>query len=251
MSASKADSTVRSDRQRKRVRKPKAKPVASPKTRFTAAMSTWLKNSGYHVGLSTQPVNTKSDLEFAKGAADVFTKVLNVASPMWITSGAGSKELFQALVPYFPLADLLGSKLQLEVVTLIPVVYADELDAAAVRQKLSDFIEMAGPLTEFGPRLNLQSQGSAHIQPLLVYFRPERFAADLPVLMPELWQKRIMRRIYLTAAMVNVAESTVTWPEKTGFFSIGEKLASWMGTKAKIFDNADLAAVLKLSAEPQ
>jgi hypothetical protein len=168
---------------------------------------------------------------------------------MWITSGLGSGELFRALVPYFPLADLLGSKLQLEVVTVIPVIYADGLDVVAIKQRLSNFIEIAGPLTQFGPRLNLQSQGSANIQPLLVYFQPGRFAAHLPELMPALWQKRVMRRIYLTAAMVNVTERTVMWPEKTGFFSIGDKLAGWMGTKAKVFDSADLPAVLKFAED--
>lgn len=216
---------------------------------FTAAMSQWLQGSGYYVGLTSQPVNTESGVKFAKQVADILTNAVESTTEMWITSGSGSAELFQALIPYFPLADLLGSKLKQEVVTVIPVIFADEVDPAALRQRLSDFIEMAGPLTQFGPRLNLQSYGYAIIQPLLVYFQPERFAAHLPELTPDLWQKRIMRRVYLTAGMVNVAEMTVTWPEKTGFFSLGDKLADWMGTKAKIFDSTDLAAVLKLAKE--
>jgi hypothetical protein len=59
-----------------------------------------------------------------------------------------------------------------------------------------------------------------------------------------------MRRIYLLAGLVNVQEQTVTWPDRTGFFSLGDKVAHLFGTKAKIFDNSDVAAVLNLASQP-
>lgn len=237
---------------RTRAKKAANKKLASapdPKATFTIGMTKWLQQSGYSIGLTPQKVDTEGDLKFAEKIADVASTIITLSTSTWLTSGNGSEELFQALVPYIPYADLLGSRLDLQMVKLIPVIYADELDPHALEQRFDHFIEIAGPLTEFGPRLNFQSQGSANIFPLLVYFDQQKFAAQLPELLPFAWQKRIMRRIYLMAGLVNVPEQTVTWPERTGFFSLGDKLAHLFGTKAKIFDNSDVAAVLNLAGQ--
>lgn len=233
----------------KKAKKKKAATLSDQRAIFNAGMTKWLQRSGYSVGLNPQEVDTEGDLKFAEGIADAAKTVINLGTSAWITSGQGSEEFFQALVPYIPLADLLGSQLELQMARLIPVVHADGLEPRAIEERLEQFIELAGPLTEFGPRLNFQSQGVANIFPLLIYFDKQKFAAHAPELIPDLWQKRIMRRIYLMAGMVNVPEKTVTWPEKRGFFAIGDVLADWFGTKAKIFDNSDVAAVLNLAGQ--
>lgn len=223
--------------------------VPDQKALFTRGLTRWFQQMNYGVGLSAQKVDTEKDLKFAEGLAKVATDLLNFGSSMWITGGQGSEELFQALIPYVPLCDLLGSKLQLATVTALPVIYADDLSAADIEQRFDQFIEMATPLTEFGPRLNLQSQGVANIFPLIVYFDRQNFAQHLPEVLPDAWQKRIMRRIYLQASLINVPDRTVVWGERKGFFAIGEKLADLLGTKLQVFESSDIGAVLHLANE--
>lgn len=203
----------------------------------------------YAAGLSPQKVDTEKDLKLAKGVADAAGTILSFASPMWITGGQGSEELFQALIPYLSLCDVLGSKLQLATVSLVPVIFGDELAASEIEQRFDQFIEMAGPLTEFGPRLNFQSQGVANIFPLVVYFDSHSFVTHLPEILPDAWQKRIMRRIYLQASLVSVPERKVIWGERKGFFALGEKLADILGTKLQVFEGSDIDAVLDLGKE--
>ena len=146
-----------------------------------------------------------------------------------------------------PLCDLLGSNLKLATVNLVPVIYADKLAANEIEERFDQFIEMAGPLTEFGPRLNFQSQGVANIFPLVVYFDHKTLEQHLPEVLPDAWQKRIMRRIYLQAHLVSVPERKVIIGERTGFFAWGDKLADVLGTKTTLFESSDIDAVLLLA----
>jgi hypothetical protein len=181
--------------------------------------------------------------------ADTAETLFNFASSMWITGGQGSEQFFRALVPYVPLCNLLGSKIELGAVTLVPVLYADELPPAILEQRFEEFMDLAGPLTQFGPRLNLQAMGYATIFPLLIYFDSKKYSADLPEIIPDAWQKRIMRRIYLQATMVNVPDQQVEFAERKGFWSLGNKLTEAFGYKPQIFEPADIAAVIALGNE--
>ena len=234
--------------QPKKAKKPKDAELDQRQV-FLQGITKWFQQMKYSVGLSTQKVETEKDLKLAKGVADVAESLLSFANPMWITGGQGSEELFQALIPYLPLCDVLGSKLQLATVSLVPVIFGDDLAASEIEQRFDQFIEMAGPLTEFGPRLNFQSQGVANIFPLVVYFDSQTFDRHLPEVLPDAWQKRIMRRIYLQASLVSVPERRVVWGERKGFFALGEKLADVLGTKLQVFEDSDIDAVLHLGQE--
>jgi hypothetical protein len=242
---------------RTRTRKTKSNPstkkrkdtAPDQKAIFTRGLTKWFQRMNFGVGLSPQNVDTEKDLKLAEKVAGVASTLLDFGSSMWITGGQGSDALFQALIPYVPLCDLVGSNLKLNTVNLVPVIYADELPADQIEQKFDQFIEMAGPLTEFGPRLNFQSQGVANIFPLVVYFDHQTFEKHLPELLPDAWQKRIMRRIYLQASLVSVPERRVVMGERTGFFALGDKLADVLGTRTKVFDSSDIDAVLLLANE--
>lgn len=233
------------------LKKKRKKAELDQKAIFTRGLTSWFQQMKFGVGLSPQHVDAEKDLKLAEKVAGVATTLLDFGSSMWITGGQGSEELFQALIPYLPLCDLLGSNLKLATVNLIPVIYADELAASEIEQKFDQFIEMASPLTEFGPRLNFQSQGVANIFPLVVYFDNQTFESHLPEVLPDAWQKRIMRRIYLQASLVNVPARKVMLGERTGFFALGAKLADVLGTKSKVFESSDIDAVLHLANEEE
>ncbi len=86
------------------------------------------------------------------------------------------------------------------------------------------------------------------VYPLIVYFDSQKFAQNVPLLLPRSHLKRILHMAAVDAGYINVAEQTVTWRRTEGFLmGLAKGLSRMMGQKYPIFDERDLAAVLTLA----
>lgn len=229
---------------------------SSPRELFARGMTRWLEGAGYHVGLNIQKIDAEKEKEFGEKLRDGVVEFLgNFASsgmPQFVSAGAETDELFMALVPYLPLTDIMASKLNMGQAVVPLIVFADKLTEEQISGRFEIFKTLGKPLTEFGPRLNFQSMGTAFIFPTLVYFNSQRHDAHLAALLSKGWQPDTWGRLYLHAGFVNVPAKTVTWAQKTGLASIGEALGDFFGYSTNLFqfEEKELEAVEILARQP-
>lgn len=226
------------------------KPKLSPQAAFSAALAGWFREKGYNVGLEAAPfTGEEATARFKKLVGEVGKFMPATGMPFFISGGANSEALFEALAPFMGLADVLGSKLgeglQSGLCVVVPVIHADALASEEIRRRFGLFLEYGESLDEFGPRLNLQAMGQCRIYPLLVYFDPAVAAAHKEALLAEAWELRAWKHVALRGIFADAAGGTVTWAEMTGVSAWSAAIGSMFGaeTEAFHFDAADLAAI--------
>ncbi len=242
---------------------PVAKPRARPRTArarsaprspdprgvFARAMTIWLENMKYQVGLSAKDFNAEKEVAWAKTLANVAATLVQTSMPMFISGGATSQETFPALVPFVPLADLVAFQVKMGTPTLLLVIFADDLSSIELRQRFEQFLQLAKPLPQFGMRLNGNPTGPALICPLLVYFNEPTHAKALSELLAGGFVMKVWDHLNMSAGFVNVPSGKVTWSEPHGLIGgIRSFITSVTHMKANLFDDADLASVLVLAA---
>jgi hypothetical protein len=189
-------------------------------------------------------MDTEKDREVIHKLLDLVS--VQLPTPMLLSKGAGSEELFDALIPFAARVDMLASKVDYGTVILPLVIFADQITPRVLRRRMGEFLDLAGPLTQFGPRLSGQPQGNVgRLFPLLVYFDPTKALRARKALLPDGWQPFMWEHLFLRIAVVSVGEKTVDWAEKTGLAKAGERILGFLGMKADgfKFDSSDLAAV--------
>lgn len=247
------DATAPKPKRTRRARKSKEETEReAQRAAFTRGIETWLRSMKYQVGI---PETGLADLEEGKAgemaskAIEVAKTLAGVAVPMMASSGGSSEELFYTLVPLLPLADLLGFQVKSGTPMLVPVIFADTLLADEVHGRFEKFFELGEPLSRFGLKLNGQATGPVGIYPLVVYFDPQRFAQDVPTLLPKSHFKKVMHMAAVDAGYISVSEKKVTWRKTEGLLmGLAKGISKMMGQKYPIFDERDLTAVLTLAA---
>lgn len=227
-------------------RRPKRSAEPSPRERFAVGMTRWLQKMGYNVGLDVKGFSGESGQKQAEKVLGFLTSILPASGmPAFISEGAGADGLFQALIPLLPHADIVGSKVEQGMAVVPLIVFADALAPDEIGRRFDQYLDLAEPLNEFGPRLNLQSMGQCRLFPLLIYFDPEKFAAARGELLPSGWRPRMWDRLYLRAGFVDVVGRQVAWAELSGLASWGASISEALGFDADIFsfDADDLTAV--------
>jgi hypothetical protein len=220
----------------------------SPRAAFAAGLTQWLRGHRFNIGLSLEAIDADRE-------RDTIHKLLDLAhvalpAPMLLSKGAGSEELFDALIPFAPRADILASKVDFGTVIVLLVIFADGLTPRSLMGRLEDFLEFAGPLAQFGPRTNFGPQGNvARLYPLLIYFDAAQAVKARKALLPNGWQSFILAHVFLRVGIVSVAEKTVDWAEKTGVAKAGEVVAGYLGLRSEpfLFEADELNSVEMLS----
>ena len=236
----------------KRTRRPRKSKEEKERERqregFSRGMELWLRSMKYQVGITGEEIEQGKEVELAGKAIEVAKALVGTAIPMAASSGGSSEELFYTLVSLLPLADLFGFQVKSGSPMLVPVIYADTLTAEEVLQRFEQFFELAEPLAEFGLKLNGRPQGPALVYPLVVYFDAQKFAQDVPLLLPRSHLKKILHMAAVDAGYINVPERTVRWRKTDGLLmGLAKGISRMMGQKYPIFDERDLAAVLTLA----
>ncbi|HEX8681866.1 MAG TPA: hypothetical protein VF707_06095 [Ardenticatenaceae bacterium] len=215
---------------------------------FSRGMELWLRSMKYQVGITGEEIEQGKEVELAGKAIEVAKALVGTAIPMVASSGGNSEELFYTLVSLLPLADLFGFQVKAGSPMLVPVIYADTLTPEELFQRFEQFFELAEPLAEFGLKLNGRPQGPALVYPLVVYFDAQKFAQDVPLLLPRSHLKKILHMAAVDAGYINVPERTVRWRKTDGLLmGLAKGISRMMGQKYPIFDERDLAAVLTLA----
>ncbi|HEX8899412.1 MAG TPA: hypothetical protein VF751_12000 [Chthoniobacterales bacterium] len=216
---------------------------------FHRGMQAWLKGTGYQIGLSGQDVKPGKELDWAKSLMNLgIALVGNV--PMVADSGGDAETFFHAMIPLLPLADLIGFKLKAGTPLLLVVIYADDLEHPVVLDRFAKLFELAEPLANLGLRLNGRAQGAVLVCPVIVYFNPDKFAVDMPILKPLGYTKKFMHQVVVDPVYVNVPAQEVAFRESSGFMdNLIKKVNSLMGLKYPLFDRTDLSQVLFLAQQ--
>ncbi len=177
-------------------------------------------------------------------------------SDFLVDTGATADDLYNALKPYASRADLFGLKISNAAVpstlkdhprdktfwntVLIPVIYADDLTADSITQRLDKFVEAAPALKRLGLRAKLIGN-RASIYPLLVYFESHRFEEDKDSLWPQLSEEADAE-----GTKSRIARIKASWtPELKAKLSVGMVNISDNRVLSEIFDEDDLYHVLK------
>ncbi len=236
----------------KRTRRPrkskKEREQEEQRAGFSRGMELWLMSMKYQVGITGEEIEQGKEVELAGKAIEVAKALVGTAIPMAASSGGNSEELFYTLVSLLPLADLFGFQVKAGSPMLVPVIYADTLTTEEVFQRFEQFFELAEPLAEFGLKLNGRPQGPALVYPLVVYFDAQKFAQEVPLLLPRSHLKKILHMVAVDAGYINVPERTVRWRKTDGLLmGLAKGISKMMGQKYPIFDERDLAAVLTLA----
>ena len=184
---------------------------------------------------------------------DAASLLVSTAMPFFISNGdISSAEIFDVLLPFVSLSDILGFYSESSNANLALVIFADELDAAAILNRLDEFTRLAEPLSEMGVRMNGQSMGAGNVHTLFVYFDERKYAENVPVILPQGARRSAWKRIYLNSGFINVPGRTVVWSEEAGMLGGWRRsMASLFGTEKalQIFDGNDLQSVLILANE--
>jgi hypothetical protein len=254
MPASKKPAKQRSTAPRRKpatVNRRDASAVKAMRATFECGMKAWLKGNGYQVGLSGQEIKPGKEIDWAKSLIDLGTALVSNV-PMVAGSGGDAETYFQAMMPLLPLADLIGFKLKLGTPILIAVIYADGLEFPAVMERFAKLFELAEPLANLGLRLNGRATGSVLVCPIVVYFKAEKFALDVPILKPLGYTKKFMHHAVVDPVYVNVPGQEVAVRESSGFMdNVIKRINGYLGLKYPLFDRTDLAAVGTLAQQPQ
>lgn len=209
-----------------------ATPRSEKQEAFAKAMMQWFEDNDFHIGLDGQSDDKRSALADALG---------HMGAP-------GLEQVLPALLPFTSLADVLGPKIHGGNVQLALVIFADDLKPEEILRRCDQLIELAKPFTDLvlniGLGVGYKSQGAASLFPLLVYFDAAKCASDMAVVMPHAQQLKFWQRVHLTAAFVNMAERTVTWPPASGLAGVSRKMEGFLHDKQDPFDTADLQRVL-------
>jgi hypothetical protein len=222
----------------------------TPRAAFAAGLTEWFRGHHFNIGLNTQTVDAEKDAGTIKKLLGLVPIQLPV--PLFLSKGAGSEELFDALIPFSPHVDILASKLDYGTAIVPLVIFADSLTPQQLRRRMDEFIELAGPLTQFGPRMNGQPQGSrASLFPLLIYFERGKASRARKALLPDGYKPLRWEHIWMRVCVISVAEQAVDWAEKTGFDKIGSKVVGALGIETETFrfEESDLTAVVTLTSE--
>lgn len=134
------------------------------------------------------------------GAASVLVPLVFEA----IESKTTAADFYDALKPYASKSDLIGLKVSkagspsslredpedqvLWTTVLVPVLYADELTPASIRERFDEFLESSGSLKRLGLRAKLVGN-RARIYPLLVYFDRKKLEEDGETLWPLIFEE--------------------------------------------------------------
>jgi hypothetical protein len=226
---------------------------ADDRAAFSAGLTQVLESQGFAIGLRAHDVKTEGAMKQGEHLVEAMTLLLGGGVGPGLLSGGGAEasQVSEALVPFVPLSDVLALRFDAAgLAILVPVVFADELDANEVGRRLTAFLELSPPLAEFGPRIYGTSSASCNTFPMVVYLDSARYAASVPSLLPLGFQKKVMARAYLRAGFVDVPSGAVAWAERPGVWGWGNKLASALGKKPRDhfnFGPGELQAIAALT----
>ncbi|HEV2912385.1 MAG TPA: hypothetical protein VGX92_03615 [Pyrinomonadaceae bacterium] len=221
------------------------------RAKFSKGMTQWLESREYQIGISPKNIDHKEEVNVMKKMIEIGSSLVSTGMPFFISGDVSSAQVFDSIVPFVPLSDILGFHVDGSTAYLALVVYADKLDTGVILNRLEQLTQLAKPLADLGVRMNGQSLGAGYVHLLLVYFDGKEYAEKVPVLLPQGARRSVWDRIYLYTGFINVADKTVAWSEDTGALSgIRSSMASLLGTTKKalqIFDGNDLQSVLILA----
>jgi hypothetical protein len=214
---------------------------------FARALTIWLKNMKYQIGLDPKDFKAENEVKWAKHLVSLGAQLLGSGMPMFVSGGATSEETFPVLLPFLPLADLVAFQVKFGVPMLLPIIFADGLKPEILRQRFQQFMELGKPLPQFGMKLNGNSTSPATIYPLLVFFNETCYQTAVTELLPGAHLRKIWDALNLYVGFVNVPGKQVTWPEMNGLLAgFGSWLTKAFGQKLYPFETVDLLNVLQV-----
>ncbi len=214
---------------------------------FTQALTIWLKNMKYQIGLDPKDFKAENEVNWAKHLASIGAQLFSVGGPMVISGGATSDETFPVLLPFLPMANLVAFQVKLGSPMLLLIIFADGLEPEAMRQRFEQFMKLGKQLPQFGLRLNGNSASGAAIYPLLVFFDETSYNTAVKDLLPTAHLRNIWDHLNLLVGFVNVRGKQVTWPEMRGVLAgVGLWLTKALRQKSHPFETIDLLNVLQL-----
>jgi hypothetical protein len=220
-------------------------------TKFLEAMSTSLRAKEFQVPGHWQDVNVPGQLFIAKTAAEVAKSIAESAlgvttGPMKISGGAKEDEIARAMTPVISLANLVGFRYAgaIQGNALVAVILADRLTASEVAARFPEILSHGPSIAALGYRINWQTLGLL-CHPMVVYLNQFSFDRDVDEVLSHGWQTNAWRKIYLKAAVVNVAKSRIHWAKPTGLARFGYSL----GVKNEPFNDRDIADVVAAATD--
>jgi hypothetical protein len=192
-------------------------PTPDQRTAFANGLADWLRQEQFHIGSNLGVTDPEEGL----GAAKIVAALLEnfVPDSLDVSAGAGSEELLKALTPFFPLADMVASKVAGRCAIVPLMIFADDLSVSSLLERLKQFVTLGTPLNQFGLRSAGKSGGIAELFPLLIYFDSNKYTTARDAMVPEGWQTNAWQRVYLRTGFTDVSEGIVTWVKKAGFIN--------------------------------
>ncbi len=235
---------------KKRTRRKKTPEPATPDPRlaFLKSLGQWLQSRKYQSNVPVEDIDVGKSFDWMAKAAKLAQAAASLSGMPLLTGGFkyDAAALYDAVVPFFPLGDYVAWRVDGGLNAVVLVIFADEVPATELQARFDQFVTLAEPLAEFGPRIYGSSSASGHVAPLLIYYDPQRYTEHLAQLRAAGSQAKTMQRVYLQAGFVNMAEQSIVWSEKAG---LGGWIAGLVGTRGRSpiqFESAELRTVLSL-----
>jgi hypothetical protein len=172
-----------------------------------------------------------------------------------LESKTTAADFYEALKPYISKSDLIGLKVSKAraptslkedpedkifwATVLVPVIYADELAPASIRERFKEFLEASDSLKRLGLRAKLVGN-RARIYPLLVYFDNKKLEEYRETLWPHIFEESEKEGL-----RPRTLSHRASWAEFKTYLSAGVVNVPGKRVISEIFDEDDLHSVLK------
>jgi hypothetical protein len=217
-------------------------------------MALWMQGKKYRVGVQPQDINLRGEAALARRAINLTEQVIisllgGGDDPFtFVSGGAKSEKVVQALSPLISLSNLIGLHLGFDGNDLMLVVFADGLSAEEVISRFKQFIELADPVADLGLRVNFK-RSPFFVFPVVVYFNGKTFEQHSSTILSNGWIDKSWARLTLRACLVNVPQQIVTWTNARGGIKLAYTIRSLFVEHRELFTSEDLHTVLNLAQQ--
>lgn len=221
------------------------------KEAFLAAMSAWLKNKSYRVGVGEEGVNAtkmKWGLRIGLGVTKLGLHALGVKLPpsqMFhpVSGGADAQKIEKALAPISSFSDCLGWSIAPMPLgnTLFAVMCADSLSPQAILERNTQILKLASDVANLGIKIKGR-HGGIHLRVLLTYFNDQTFSDHMRLLMEDGTRSKSFSWIWLRTGFLSIPRRAVKWSEPPGLRILSR------GVKDPLLDT-DVEVILSTAQE--
>lgn len=218
--------------------------------RFARSLLAWMNGRGYQVGLTGRKVDCPRLLQWVKEELPGLDTTLHLVGPHGtvaasvlnlligtMTGGASAEEVAARLHPFGPYVDLIGLRIDSDIATLLPVLFADDVPTGDLSVYVETYAGFAAGLKDIVMR-GLLATPRVDCSALFVYFDPDRLADAMSDATGLYHDKRMVR---VRGTFVDVAGRVVTGAVAN---SVLGSIRQAIGTDDGEFNSTALRAIL-------